>query len=192
MARKPKQFDIEMIMNASDEQKRQWLPELAKTANSRLKTLENRGKTQWAYERVLKDLRTPKDELPRFQYQVKGLTETQLNNRLSDILRFLSSRTSTASGVKEIERERLSGFKDRGFELSNEESFKQFLYSSQFEALKAYGDSDLILEDFDQALSEGYNMTEIMESYQEFMDTDLGLNEVESRRAQKKLLRFKD
>ena len=189
MPRKPKEYDFEQIMSASEEQKRQWLPELAKTANSRLKTLENRGKSKWAYERVMRDLGTEEGEIPRFQYKSRGLTEKQLDRRLAEVLRFLTSRTSTATGVKLIEEERIEGFREKGLEVSNETLFKQFLYSEQFKSLAQYGDSDLILEDFDVALQQGYTMDEIMSSYQEFMDNDLGINEVEEIRQQKMLLR---
>lgn len=176
MAKKPKTYDFDLIMSLTDEQKRQVIPQLAKVANQRLRELERRGETKWAYERVLKDLALPKGAIPRFAYSTVNLKRNAaVDNYLSSILRFLNSESSTISGIHAINKRRLETFKEKGYNIKNEQLFIDFLKSGIFTSLANVASSEFILEDIDLAMEQGYSLDEIMLGYREFMNRDLSL-----------------
>lgn len=180
---KAKTYDFDTIMNMSLEQKRQVYPELAKSANQRLRRLEARDETDWAYKRVMKDLRTPKGVAPRFAYsKISDITESALNNRLSDVLRFLNSESSTVSGIRDINKRRIAKFRENGYTIKNEDLFIEFLKSETFKSLAEQADSEFIMEDIDLAMNQGYSLDEILAGYNEFINRDIGFNQIQGIR----------
>ena len=180
---KAKTYDFDTIMNMSLEQKRQVYPELAKSANQRLRRLEARDETDWAYKRVMKDLGTPKGVAPRFAYsKISDITEAALNNRLSDVLRFLNSESSTVSGIRDINKRRIETFRENGYTIKNEDLFIEFLKSETFKSLAEQADSEFIIEDIDLAMNQGYSLDEILAGYNEFINRDIGFNQIQSIR----------
>lgn len=182
MARKVKSYDFDALMALTTDQKKQIIPQIAKTANSRLKQLEKIGETNWAYKRVAKDLRTPKGVAPRFSYAVTGKTDAAIDTQLADLLRFINSESSTTSGIKAINERRIAKFRENGYEIKDEDLFIDFLKSNTFRSLAEQAASEFILEDIDLAMQQGYTLDEIMTGYNEFLSRDIGLNEVKTIR----------
>lgn len=179
--RKTKTYDFDMIMSMSADQKRQVMPQLVKAANQRISRLEKHGETNWAYQRVMKDLKTPKGVVPRFSYaKISDATEAALNNRLSEVLRFLNSESSTVSGVRDINKRRIQSLRDGrlNMKIENEQLFIDFLKSDTFKSLADQAASEFIMEDIDIAMSQNYTLDEILKGYDEFLKRDLGFNQV--------------
>lgn len=179
--RKAKTYDFDMIMNMSADQKRQIMPQLVKAANQRLSRLEKHGETNWAYQRAMKDLKTPKGVAPRFSYaKISDATEAALNNRLSEVLRFLNSESSTVSGVRDINKRRIQSLRDGrlNMKIENEQLFIDFLKSDSFKSLAEQAASEFIMEDIDIAMSQNYTLDEILKGYDEFIKRDIGFNKV--------------
>jgi hypothetical protein len=178
---KTKTYDFDTIMSMSADQKRQIMPELVKAANQRLSRLEKHGETNWAYQRVMKDLKTPKGVAPRFSYaKISDATEAALNNRLSEVLRFLNSESSTVTGVRDINKRRIQSLRDGrlNMKIENEELFIAFLKSDTFKSLADQAASEFIMEDIDIAMSQNYTLDEILKGYDEFVKRDIGFNQV--------------
>lgn len=128
----------------------QYYRRLAKTADQRLVRLEAlkhdkyfRGVEQYAYARAMRDIEKWGGK-KRFNTK-PPVAKSLMNEKISDILRFLQSPTSTKSGVVEVYQKRADSlnqsFKKDGLNL-NWQDMADMLKSGGFEKLKADRGSD--------------------------------------------------
>ena len=123
---------------------------LVKRANSALSRLEKAGITRYSYDRAIsytesefgmKRFTSSKSKLPE-------IVDLQIN--IQELSKFLSSKSSTIRGNKQIDRNIIDAFRDKGINIpKNEESeFLDLIASDDFETLKkAYVDSGSIMLD---------------------------------------------
>lgn len=106
---------------------------------------------------------------------------------------FLNSDSSTLTGIKKIMndvRERVEGrlneFRESSDQVSlkgiNDVDFYNFLHSKQFRQLRKIIDSDILLEDFNEASNEGVDFDTILDEYEDFLNEEISFNEMQQRR----------
>ena len=195
MPRKSKDYSMYKDMQLSNEQMRAQLYKLARIANSRLLELEKHNEMRFAYEKAMKffDDKTPgKNRFSTSQRQ----TDKELRQEFNAIVEFLSSKSSTVTGLKavyenarnRIERQIQKSTGDEDFKITNWKEFETFLKSKEWKKLKKRVDSDQVMEDFALALQEDTPIDEIYAGYHEFIDTEMTFEQVSEKRAKKKLL----
>ena len=123
---------------------------LVKRANSALSRLEKAGITRYSYDRAIsytesefgmKRFTSSKSKLPE-------IVDLQIN--IQELSKFLSSKSSTIRGNKQIDRNIIDAFRDKGINIpKNEESeFLDLIASDDFETLKkTYVDSGTVIMD---------------------------------------------
>ena len=123
---------------------------LAKRANSALSRLEKAGVTRYAYDRAISyteseygmhRFTTSREKLP-------WIEDLQIN--IQEMSKFLSSKSSTISGNKAIDKSIIDAFRGKGIEISKdqENEFLDLIASDEFETLKkSYVDSGTIIMD---------------------------------------------
>lgn len=195
MARKSKDYSMYKDMQLSNEQMRAQLYKLARVANSRLSELEKHNEMRFAYEKAMEffDDRTPgKNRFSTSQRQ----TDKELRREFNAIVEFLSSKSSTITGLKlvyenarkRIEKQIQKSLEDENFKITNWKEFETFLKSKEWKKLKKRVDSDQVMEDFALALQEDTPIEEIYAGYREFLDTEMTFEQVSEKRAASKLL----
>lgn len=175
-----KEIDFDSISQMPDEMKRQAVSSLAKRANQRLRELENAGRTQYAYSYAQKYAGT-KDK-PRYPENAGKLSAHKLEYALRELERFLNAESSTLTGLKKIDAKVVQSFEDSGIHIVNKTQFFNFLSSKQFKTLCKMVDSDQIIEDFTQAMDDGYTASEIRKQYDEFLNSDMTFEQIAERR----------
>lgn len=154
------------------------LPRLARTANSRLRTLRAQPKFSGALRRANQNLNNR--NLKYFPTSVKALTPKQQRDLGREILEFLNSKTSTVSGIVEVENNAIQAFRDKGLTIADPESWWEFLGSDTYKDLTSIYDSNQIQEMLDADLSEGVSVSRIQDAYEAFLLSNLTLEEEEA------------
>lgn len=102
---------------------------LSKRANTRLSSLEEKGYDYYAYDTAV-HYTQQKYGKRRFTTSKKILSDVdELYDNILEVNRFLRSESSTISGQKRIEKERIASFRDMGLEINvgEERDFLRFL-----------------------------------------------------------------
>jgi hypothetical protein len=178
---KNKDIDFEVIKSMSEEQQQQIYYTLAKRANQRFRDIENKaGLSSGAINKARNFLH---ENYNRDTFkQSKQLTGVELKENLKALESFYNAKTSTAKGIRQVQKERVKQFHEKGVEIKDTKKFFQFLSSQQFKTLSKYADSDQIIEDFTSADSEGFSLDTIMQGYEEFLNSDMTFEQVSERR----------
>nr|DAG76400.1 MAG TPA: coiled-coil domain-containing protein [Caudoviricetes sp.] len=89
------------------------------------------------------------------------------------LVRFVTARSHTLTGIKEIRQERTQALRDMGISenLLNEADFYTFLHSQEYKSLKMRNPSEDIIEIYDLLFSQGKSHTEIQHELQEYSST---------------------
>lgn len=192
MPRRQKDYSIYRDLDIGLEEMRRQLPKLARVANQRLKELEKRGETRFAYSKAMEYL----GENNTFSYSMRQ-SARETRAEFNALLDFLTSKSSTYTGLQEvfenarnrIEKRIQKQMEDPEFKISRWNDFEEFLKSSEFKKLKSRVDSDQIFEDFAEALNEGEEYQDIIAGYGEYLDTEMTFEQVDEKRKQKRLLK---
>lgn len=192
MPRRQKDYSIYRDLDIGVEEMRRQLPKLARVANQRLKELEKRGETRFAYSKAMEYL----GENNRFSYSMRQ-SARETRAEFNALLDFLTSKSSTYTGLQEvfenarnrIEKRIQKQTEDPEFRITRWNDFEEFLKSSEFKKLKSRVDSDQIFEDFAEALNEGEEYQDIIAGYREYLDTEMTFEQVDEKRKQKRLLK---
>ena len=192
MPRRQKDYSIYRDLDIGLEEMRRQLPKLARVANQRLKELEKRGETRFAYSKAMEYL----GKNNRFSYSMRQ-SARETRAEFNALLDFLTSKSSTYTGLQEvfenarnrIEKRIQKQMEDPDFKISRWNDFEEFLKSSEFKKLKSRVDSDQIFEDFAEALNEGEEYQDIIAGYREYLDTEMTFEQVDEKRKQKRLLK---
>lgn len=177
---KSRDIDFDLIKSMSEEQQQQIYYTLAKRANQRFRDIAKAGQTSGAVNKAKKNL---EENQGRSTFkQSKNLTGIELKENLRMLEEFYKSRTATVKGIKSLEQEHIEIFKEKGIEIKDKKKFFQFLSSQQFKTLSKYADSDQIIEDFATATRDGFSIDEIMQGYEEFLNSEMTFEQVAERR----------
>ncbi len=86
------------------------------------------------------------------------------------LVRFMTARSHTVSGIKEIRQERTQALRDLGVSerLLNDDDFYSFLHSQEYKSLKMRNPSEDIIEIYDLLFTQGKSHTEIQQELQEY------------------------
>ena len=176
--------------DATRSQKMQLYKQYKKTADRRLRRLREAGMN------IPIETRDYLDAVGRrnFPSIFEKDSEWKLNNALDEVTSFLDNERSTLTGLRKILNEvkqriedRINIHRDEEYQLNlsnlNEREFYNFLHSKQFKGLRNKIDSDLLVEDYENAVSEGYTMDEIMKHYEEFLSSEISFSEMKERRS---------
>lgn len=177
---KQKPIDFDEIYQMSLRQQQQMYYALAKRANQRFRDIE---KTKMKSGAVKKAKSYLKDVYGRATFiQSKKLTGLQLQEGLKALEEFFNSKTSSRSGVREVMEKHVQIFKDKGIEIVDKKKFFNFLSSKQFKTLSKYVPSDELVEDFNNAMDDGYKVGEIKKQYQDYLNSEMTFEQVAERR----------
>ena len=169
----------------------------SKTANARMKNLEEHNIVYYAYENAQHFLK--RRNRNRFYQGKKYDSEKELNISLRYLSEFLRAKTSTMRGLKSINMKRINTLNDRfarrgiNFKITkeNEKMFFTFLGSKQYQTLiSKYASSNQVIDDIGRAFDEGVTVEELHEQYQNFMNNEnMTFEQVNEVRKGRKLLR---
>ena len=177
-------YDYETLKKMTYEDKVEQARKLSNIANSRMKTLEKNNVDYYAIEKAKHFLNSMGRET--FYTGHNYNSKKELRMTLQALTTFINSKSSTMRGLKEIRKERVTTFSQKfGVDLTNkddERNFFEFLNSQQFLALSGFADSEDVVDDFAQALKQGYTSEEIHAQYQEFLINDMTFEQVAERR----------
>jgi hypothetical protein len=86
------------------------------------------------------------------------------------LVRFVTARSHTLTGIKEIRQERTQALRDMGLseKLLNDPDFYTFLHSQEYKSLKMRNPSEDIIEIYDLLFSQGKSHAEIQQELQEY------------------------
>lgn len=161
---------------------------LAKTANSRLKTLRKAGIDYGALsiaEHYLGSRRT----FTSSQSNVDALRREILATQ-----RFLTSQTSTLTGIKERVKAQRKAMAERGFDFADDKEFYEFFESAQYNELVKSFTSTALADAYDQAkarLSDGEikeRLNNLITEYRQRRQ-DISLKDIQRTLGNEKVLR---
>lgn len=151
-------YDIEEVRNLRKK--------LAKRANARLATLEKHGYTKNAYRIATRYTVETRGKKRFSEGMLKKAGIEYLRDEIEALREFLTSKSSTIKGNKEIEKERLEFFRgvrkvDKegkltglGLVISGSEEFFKFLNSTEYKALANKMISSNVLMEFYDSVKE--------------------------------------
>lgn len=155
-------------LNLSDlniESQKSILRKFAKRANQRLVRLEKAGVKQYAYSNAMEYLLdSGKRRFSESIGTIGKMTGFQRKTELSAIMEFLGAKTSTVSGFKSILKSNAKRLADKGIDIDNEDFF-EFLKSDEYKSAKSKLGSEQVMENVDQALSQGISLDSIIEDF---------------------------
>lgn len=173
-------FDFSIIAQMNYRDKVELSKKLAKVANTRISTLEKTGKHSFAKDKADKFLQ--EHGRTKFYEGSKFENEFRLNRQLAVLQDFITSKSSTITGLKKIQVKALEKFEDKGYHINDADSFFNFLSSQQFQQLRKYVDSEQVIEDYTQAVDDGFTDAQIFKQYEKFMNSEYTFDEVQRKR----------
>lgn len=191
-----KEIDFNIIKEMDEDQQAQIYYTLAKRANQRFRDIEGKSKLHsFAVDKAKHYLM---DTYGRTTFkQTKNLRGIELKENLKKLQEFYESKTSTAKGIKEVQKKREKAltetltpedkkkFKKMMKDTDRKAEFYEFLRTRQFEHLrKNYVDSNQLIEDFTKASDEGFTIEEIMQQYEAFQNSEMTFEQVDERRTE--------
>lgn len=169
--------------NYDIEEVRKLRKKLAKRANARLATLEKHGYTKNAYRVAIKYTEETRGKKRFSEALLKKAGIEYLRDEIEALRIFLTSKSSTIKGNKEIEKERLSFFRGArkvdkdgklngmGLEISDSEEFFKFINSAEYKALaNKLISSNVLMEFYDtvKESNEGVKYEELLKALEEY------------------------
>ena len=185
----------QQVRTMSYEQKINVLRKYGKMANSRLKTLEDTGHTNFAYSVTANYLKRFDKGKIRFKTGDNAIfskmTEARLTRHVLEMLSFLNSKTSTLKGRETADTHRIMTLAYQfNIPFERVDDFRAFLYSQQFDVLKGRDASNQVLEDFADALNQGMDIRQIKKDYQSYLnDEEMTLEQINEKFRGKKWLK---
>ena len=185
----------QQVRTMSYEQKINVLRKYGKMANSRLKTLEDTGHTNFAYSVTANYLKRFDKGKIRFKTGDNAIfskmTESRLTRHVLEMLSFLNSKTSTLKGRETADTHRIMTLAYQfNIPFERVDDFRAFLYSHQFDVLKGRDASNQVLEDFADALNQGMDIRQIKKDYQSYLnDEEMTLEQINEKFRGKKWLK---
>ena len=185
----------QQVRTMSYEQKINVLRKYGKMANSRLKTLEDTGHTNFAYSVTANYLKRFDKGKIRFKTGDNAIfskmTEARLTRHVLEMLSFLNSKTSTLKGRETADTHRIMTLAYQfNIPFERVDDFRAFLYSHQFDVLKGRDASNQVLEDFADALNQGMDIKQIKKDYQSYLnDEEMTLEQINEKFRGKKWLK---
>jgi hypothetical protein len=159
-----------------------------KKANKRIANIEKSGLHSYALDMIKPYFGVNNDESMRFSTSMKYKDLKAFKHMQSSLDLFLSSATSSVTGIKRINKNRINTFRKSGLEIKDEKMFFQFLSSEQFKNLSKYVDSHQLIEDYDLAMTQGFSKEEIEKQYQQYLNSEMTFEQVAERRQRKVML----
>ena len=185
----------QQVRTMTYEQKINVLRKYGKMANSRLKTLEDTGHTNFAYSVTANYLKRFDKGKIRFKTGDNAIfskmTEARLTRHVLEMLSFLNSKTSTLKGRETADIHRIMTLAYQfNIPFERVDDFRAFLYSHQFDVLKGRDASNQVLEDFADALNQGMDIKQIKKDYQSYLnDEEMTLEQINEKFRGKKWLK---
>ena len=185
----------QQVRTMTYEQKINVLRKYGKMANSRLKTLEDTGHTNFAYSVTANYLKRFDKGKIRFKTGDNAIfskmTESRLTRHVLEMLSFLNSKTSTLKGRETADIHRIMTLAYQfNIPFERVDDFRAFLYSHQFDVLKGRDASNQVLEDFADALNQGMDIKQIKKDYQSYLnDEEMTLEQINEKFRGKKWLK---
>lgn len=141
----------------------------AKRANQRLLRLERAGLNYYAYDRAMLYLeRTRKSKRFSESRGFKGNKQALLRE-LDSLTTFLNSRTSTVSGQRSIEREKIRTFENKGYNVGDPRQFFNFLSSFAYKSLaNSKIPSEMLIEFFTKSRDSEKSLGQIYGELEKF------------------------
>ena len=191
-----KEIDFGIIKEMDEDQQAQIYYTLAKRANQRFRDIE--GKSNLHSFAIDKAKEYLMDTYGRTTFkQTKGLRGLELKENLKKLEEFYTSKTSTAKGIREIQKQRIETFTEKFTDKDDKKKFKSmmkdktaktdffnFLKSRQYQNLLKTIDSDQLIEDFTKAMDEGFTIEDIMAQYEIYQTSEMTFEQVDERRAE--------
>ena len=147
------------------ESQKSLLRTFAKRANQRLVRLEKAGLNQYAYSNAMAYLLdSGKRRFSESIGTIGKMTDFQRKTELSAIMEFLGAKTSTVGGFKAILKSNAKRLADKGIDIDNDDFF-EFLKSDEYKSAKSKLGSEQVMENVDQALSQGVSLDSIIEDF---------------------------
>lgn len=177
------QFDYNTLKSMTEKEKTYVSKKASSIANKRLGELEKQGINYYAYSIAGHYNESEGRKNNRFYRGGKFDTEKNLDIHIQNVFAFLNSKSSTPQGVKDIHNDRLNKFKEKGVNIpkGKEKDFFEFLSSAQFKKMGAMEDSNQLIETYVDARNAGHDAEEINLEFQEYLNNDLSLDEVQER-----------
>lgn len=100
-------------------------------------------------------------------------SERELIYRLSEVERFISAKTSTISGIRDIERRTLESLQDAGYTFVNAKNlaaFGEFMAEYRAQHLNEIYDSDEAYKLFVETQKRGIGLTKIKDNFEYWME----------------------
>ena len=146
---------LEILDTMTEKEMRKEYSRLRKVASGRLRTLEN---SEWG-----KHIVTWRDYVGEFPAG-RGRSKAEIAHRLSTAYYFLSLKTSTVSGIREIRDKFLETMHDSGYTWINNDNYYDFI--EFMDTVKSYYDtvtydSDRAVDVFDVMTSAGFSADEL-------------------------------
>ena len=168
---KQNNIDTQRILSWSEKEKIYASQRLSTIANKRMEELEKNGIKQYAYQHAEKYLQQQGRTNNRF-YRGSKFAMGELRKEIEEKAYFIEAKTSTPEGYNESITKRINTFRKNGVNIPEgfENSFMDFISSSEFSAMKKYNASDQIIETLDFARDSGIEIDIINREFRKFMD----------------------
>ena len=149
----------EILNTMTEKEMRKEYSRLRKVASGRLRTLEN---SEWGKRSV-----TWRDYVGEFPAG-RGRSKAEIAHRLSTAYYFLSLKTSTVSGIREIRDKFLETMHDEGYTWVNKDNYYDFI--EFMETVKSYYDvvtydSDRAVDVFDVMTEAGFSADDLKNDF---------------------------
>ena len=158
--------------------------EMSRRANARLRRLEKADRAFWAYDKatIFTQRAYGSNRFPSLR-RVGSESDKGLIRVLEEVQTFLSSKSSTVSGSKSIDRKILNTFKRKGVDIKDSKEFFNFLQSEQFKKLSNKKiSSSFIIDYYTRSSNEGKTNEEIVEELEKFRQGEIkGVDELFKR-----------
>ena len=150
---------LEILDTMTEKEMRKEYSRLRKVANGRLRTLEN---SEWGKHSV-----TWRDYVGEFPAG-RGRSKAEIAHRLSTAYYFLSLKTSTVSGIREIRDKFLETMHDEGYTWVNKDNYYDFI--EFMVTVKSYYDtvtydSDRAVDVFDVMTDAGFSADDLKNDF---------------------------
>lgn len=150
---------LEILNTMTEKEMRKEYSRLRKVANGRLRTLEN---SEWGKHSV-----TWRDYVGEFPAG-RGRSKAEIAHRLSTAYYFLSLKTSTVSGIREIRDKFLETMHDEGYTWVNKDNYYDFI--EFMDTVKSYYDtvtydSDRAVDVFDVMTDAGFSADDLKDDF---------------------------
>lgn len=148
---------------------------LAKRANARLLSLERKGLTKNAYRVATRYTQATRGRNRFSEAYLKSAEISYLREDIENLRVFLKSATSTVSGYKQLKKERIARFRQKGLKIDDEDQFYRFLNSKIYKDLaNKLISSDKLIEFYDDVVDSGkHEMKDLKEALEEFKKGDV-------------------